>query len=138
MSWTFRQGLACIKKDKKFGFIDRTGRVVIEPQWDVAKDYRETEDKDAPVYWLVAREEDKPGPFQGPDAAQNERLNRTVKPLTGQSVRVLWLDSFGKQIWSSDNSNSSTGQDALKSPPPSVSPGQDNQPNQATTPARQQ
>jgi WG containing repeat len=108
--------LILVRENKKCGFIDRSGRMVIEPQWDVADYYWETQfdmsghDGNEPIYWLVAREE-KPEPGQ----AQS-------KPI----VRVLWLDSAGKQIWSSDNSNSSTAKDALKSLAPSVSPGQDN------------
>jgi hypothetical protein len=105
----FQQELALVKENKKFGFIDRTGRVVIEPQWDIAKFYWENQwdtswpADNHPFYWLVAREE-KPEPGQ---------------PRSKPKVRVLWLDSTGKQIWSSDNE--------LKSPLPSVSPAQDNQ-----------
>ena len=112
----FRHELALVKENKKFGFIDRTGRVVIEPQWDIAKFYWETQwdmsgpDDNEPYYWLVARDE------------KSEPGQARSKP----KARVLWLDSTGKQIWSSDNSNSSTEKDALKSPPSSVSPGQNN------------
>jgi len=116
---SFHQELALVKKDKKVGFIDQTGRVVIEPQWDIARFYWENQwditgpADNEPFYWLVARDEkSKPGQARSKPKAQ-----------------VLWLDSTGKQIWSSDNSNSSTNKDALKSPPPSVSPGQANQPN---------
>jgi len=89
---------------------------VIEPQWDIAKYYYETHwemagpDDNEPYYWLVARAE-KPEPGQA---------------LSKPRVRVLWLDSAGKQIWSWDSSNNSINKDALKSPPPSVSPGQHN------------
>jgi hypothetical protein len=115
----FHQELALVRENKKFGFIDRTGRVVIEPQWDIARFYRETQwgmfgpaDDNEPYYWLVARNE------------KSEPGQARSKP----TVRVLWLDSTGKQIWSSDSSNSSSDKDALKSPPQSVSPGQDKQP----------
>ena len=97
----FRHELALVKEDKKFGFIDRTGRIVIEPQWDIAKYYWEThwnmegQDGNEPFYWLVARQE-KP-----------ESDQARSKP----TIRVLWLDSAGKQIWSWDSLNSSTGQD---------------------------
>lgn len=113
----FHQELALVRENKKFGFIDRTGRVVIELQWDTANFYWETQwdilgpPDDEPYYWLLAREE-KSEPDQ---------------PGSKPKVRVVWLDSTGKQIWSSDNSNSSTGQGALKSPPPSVSPAQGKQ-----------
>jgi hypothetical protein len=104
-----------VRENKKFGFIDRTGRAVLEPKWDIARFYWEPQsDMSGPVdndpyYWLVARDEE-PGQARGKSKA-----------------RVLWLDSTGKQIWSSDNSNSSTGKDALKSPAPPVSPAQDKQ-----------
>ncbi len=99
----FHQELALVRENKKFGFIDRSGRVVMEPQWDVANFYwepqwnmgglmgREPPD-DEPYYWLVAREEKS-----GPDQADS-------KP----KVRALWLDSTGKQIWSSMDATTST------------------------------
>jgi hypothetical protein len=102
----FHQELALVKEDKKSGFIDRTGRVVIEPQWDIAMFYWETQrdmsgpDDIEPYYWLVARAE-KPEPGQA---------------RSKSTARVLWLDSTGKQIWSS--------MDATTSPSSEVSPAQ--------------
>jgi hypothetical protein len=120
----FRRELALVKEDKKFGFIDQTGRIVIEPKWDIAKFYWETQwdmsgpDDNEPYYWLVARAEQ-------PEALQNKPAD-WFQARSKPTVRVLWLDSAGKQIWSWDSSNSSINKDALKSPPPSVAPGQDN------------
>ena len=127
--------LILVRENKKCGFIHRSGRMVIEPQWDVADYYWETQfdmsghDGNEPIYWLVAREE-KPEPSPG-ESAKNEAQN-WFQTRSRPIVRVLWLDSTGKQIWSSDNSNSSTNKDALKSPPP-VSPGQANQPNHSVS-----
>jgi hypothetical protein len=97
---TFCQGLACIQKDKKYGFIDRTGRIVIEPQWDTADSYQETANENAPVYWLVAREEKKPEPSPG-RTAENQPTHWFFKQQSEPTVRAVWLDSAGKQIWSS-------------------------------------
>ena len=36
MSHPFREGLAPVKRNEKWGFIDKTGKVVIEPQWEDA------------------------------------------------------------------------------------------------------
>jgi hypothetical protein len=129
---TFCQGLACIQRDKKYGFIDRTGRIVIEPQWDAADSYQETANENAPVYWLVAREEKKPEPSPG-GTAEDQPAHWFFKQQSEPPVRVEWLDSTGKQIWSSDNSNSSTNKDTIKSPPPSVSPGPADQPNHSAS-----
>ena len=115
MPWTFPQGLTAVKKDKKYGFIDRTGRVVIEPQWDTAESYQETEDKNAPIYWLVAREEKKPEPSPAA-SAENESKHWFLKARSKPNVRVLWLDSAGKQIWSSMGGNTSGSSDASPSP----------------------
>ena len=38
----FHEGLAAFKRDGKAGFIDVTGKVVIEPQWDEARDFSES------------------------------------------------------------------------------------------------
>lgn len=110
--------LILIEENKKFGFIDRTGRIVMEPQWDAADYYWETQfsgqDGNEPIYWLVAREE-KPEPSPG-ESAKNETQNWFQ--ARSRNVRVVWLDSAGKQIWSSDNSNNSINKDTLKSPAP--------------------
>ena len=72
----FSEGLAAFERDKKWGFIDPSGKVVIEQQ---------TKAKDAPVYWMVSREiENKPSGAKAKD------------------VVVKWLDSTGKEIWSSE------------------------------------
>jgi hypothetical protein len=64
--------------------------VVVEPQWQVADSYRPTEAKDAPVYWLVAREEEGAKPLSPESTAS--------KP---SKVLAKWLDADGKEIWSS-------------------------------------
>jgi hypothetical protein len=93
----FHQELALVRENKKIGFIDRTGRVVIEPQWDTANFYWETQwgmsgpSDSEPYFWLVARDE------------KSEPEQAGSKP----KVRVLWLDSTGKQIWSSMDANTS-------------------------------
>lgn len=93
----FQQELALVREDRKFGFIDRAGRVVIEPQWDIARFYWEGHGDmfwpadNEPCYWLVARDE-KPEPGQA-----------RSKP----KARVLWVDSTGKQIWSSTDATTS-------------------------------
>jgi hypothetical protein len=96
--------LILVKENKKFGFIDRTGRVVIEPQWDVADYYSETRwdlsgrDETEPIYWQVAREEKpEPSPGESPKSQTQNWFQTRTRPI----VRVEWLDSTGKQIWSS-------------------------------------
>ena len=37
----FREGFANVKKDGKWGYIDKKGKVVIEPQFDDASDFSE-------------------------------------------------------------------------------------------------
>ena len=103
----FQQELALVREDKKFGFIDRTGRVVIEPQWDIARFYWETQwdmsgpADNEPCYWLVARDEkSEPGQARSKPKAQ-----------------VLWLDSTGKQIWSSTDANTSTSSEVSPAQP---------------------
>jgi hypothetical protein len=106
----FHQELALVRENKKFGFIDRTGRVVIEPRWDLANFYWEPQwnmgglmwepPDNEPYYWLVARDE------------KSELEQAGGKP----TVLVLWLDSTGKQIWSS--------KDAITSASREVSPAQ--------------
>jgi hypothetical protein len=83
----FPTGVAGVKQNGKWGFIDRTGRVVMEPQWDVANLYRPSE---AEVYWLVARVEEGAKPPTPESTAS--------KP---SKVLAKWLDGDGKEIWSS-------------------------------------
>ena len=35
----FSEGLARVSRDKQVGFVDKTGRIVIEPQFDYAEDF---------------------------------------------------------------------------------------------------
>ncbi len=37
----FRNGLACVQRDRRYGFIDRTGRMVIAPKYDYAHEFSE-------------------------------------------------------------------------------------------------
>jgi hypothetical protein len=86
-------GLIAVRQNKKWGFIDRTGQMIVSPQWDTCTPYRESDDRNAAVYWLVAREEPKPpSPFV------------TIGPA---HILVKWLDSAGKEIWSFEQSKPS-------------------------------
>ena len=104
----FQQELALVREGKKFGFIDRAGRVLIEPQWDIAKFYWETQGgmfgpaaDNEPYYWLVARDE------------KSEPRQVGSKP----KARVLWLDSTGKQIWSSMDATTSASSEVSPAQP---------------------
>ena len=88
----FLAGLAQAKRHGKWGLIDRTGCMITSPQWDTCTAYRESDDGNAAVYWLVAR----------------ELADKAEQPMfTGPHIIVKWLDSTGKEIWSFEHSKPS-------------------------------
>ncbi|NLF26361.1 MAG: WG repeat-containing protein [Clostridiales bacterium] len=39
MAWMFCEGLASVKSEGKWGFIDRRGNVVIGPRWEIVSQF---------------------------------------------------------------------------------------------------
>jgi hypothetical protein len=59
--------------------------MITSPQWDTCTSYPESNDGNAAVYWLVAR----------------EPAGNAEQPMfTGPHIIVKWLDSNAKEIWS--------------------------------------
>lgn len=88
----FHNGLLPVKKDKRYGYVDTSGRWVIPPIYAAA---REFSDGVALVAQLATA---------GDTAKENDELSRLYKSLPDDSPKLIWsvIDGSGKVLFTTD------------------------------------